>query len=459
LKVVDGPTVRTFIKTPPIFVSPAGTHLGTGSGVWFLVLSCVLIGFASYIMTPEERARTLAGLRTAARRFAENALGGAMTRPFGKVLSERTPWPVVTPILATSCVLVFLAIAFGAGSPSGNEGWIAWGGNVGPLTTNGEWYRLITSVFVHPHLLDLLATLAGLAAFGLIAERLVGSAAFATVCLASAVTANLVSLTAEPLRLSVGASGAVLGIYGLLIATAVRVFIATRAPLIPWEVAKPLAPVAAVFFLYTFAAPSMAVEPELAALFAGTVSGFVLSKGIQHGKPKLRPVRRVVMTTAAVALLSAVMLAGIDDGRLEVAAVTALEERTARQYETAVDKYRAGGVSADNLIQMIEATIVPELQAAQGRLQLLDRVPDEQKPSLDHTDRYLRQRQESWRLRVDGLRQRAILEARQAGKRQQAASPLSTKQLLQMASISLESAEGAERSAIRDLRAAAVILQ
>ena len=163
---------------------------------------------------------------------------------------------------------------------------------------------------------------------------------------------------------------------------------------------------------------------------------------------------------AAVLILAAgVMLRGIDDGRREVAAVTALEERIARQYETEVDRYDEGNSSAEQLIRMIEATIVPDLRAAQQRLELLDRVPDEQRSSIDYTNKYLRQRQESWRLRVDGLRQRSILEARQAGKvRQVAGSQRQPAQLLQDATTALLKAEAVERSAIEALRAAAAIL-
>ena len=368
-------------------------------------------------MTPEERVRALAAIRAYAEQFATTARGGAATQPFSKALVERTPWPFVTPAIAAACVLVFLSITLGLGSPSGSEGLIAWGGNIGPLTTNGGWHRLIAATFVHPHLLDLVASLAGLAAFGLIAERLIGSAAFATVCMAAAVVGSLVSLNADPLRLSYGASAAVFGMYGLLLAAACRVFLATRAPLIPWEILKPLAPVAAVFFLYALAAPSMIAKSEFAALLTGIVSGFVLSKGIQQGKPSLKQSGRVVAATVVVAAVSGFMLRGIDDGRSEVAAVTALEERTAKQYETEVDRYRAGGSSADHLIRTIERAIVPELQAAQGRIEQLDRVPDEQRPSIDHTNQYLRLRQESWRLRIDGLRQRALLRrVRLAGK-------------------------------------------
>ena len=427
--------------------------------MWLIILVSVLVGVASYLMTPEERLRALETIRAAAIRFSDTARGGSVTQPFGKALVERTRRPWVAPAIGIVSILVYLCIALGLGSSSGSDGVIAWGGNIAPLTTNGEWHRLLAAAFVHPHLLDLVACLAGLAAFGLIVERLIGSMAFATVAVSAALVASVVSLALDPLRLSTGASGAVLGVYGFLVVAAGRVLIFKRAALIPLEVAKPLAPVAALFLLYALAAPGMIAKAEMAAFLTGMVCGLMLTKNIRQGTPSPRLIGRVAAAAAVLILAAGVMLRGIDDGRGEVAAVTALEERIARQYETEVDRYHEGNSSAEQLIRMIEATIVPDLRAAQQRLELLDRVPDEQRSSIDYTNKYLRQRQESWRLRVDGLRQRSILEARQAGKvRQVAGSQRQPAQLLQDATTALLKAEAVERSAIEALRAAAAIL-
>jgi rhomboid protease GluP len=426
---------------------------------YFIVVSAVLIGFAAYIMTPEERARALVTLRAAVARFCQMSLGGSPSDPFGSALAARSRWPLLSFAIAGASILIFLSITLGIGSPSGTDGLIAWGANIGPLTTNWQWQRLLTTAVVHPHLFDLLMNLAGLAAFGFIAERLVGPVAFAAVCTGSVVTASLVSLWVDPLRISTGASGAVLGVYGLLLATAVRIFVKSRDALIPLEVARPLAPVAIVFVLYSMVAPGMLMKAEASALLVGVIFGIVLTKDIGQRKPPIRLVGRVMATTALLAIASAFTLRGIDDGRLEVAAVTAIEERTSRKYEADVDRYNEGGLTAEQLIRMIESTIVPELEAAQQRISLLDRVPDEQKKSIDYTNQYLQLRQESWRLRVDGLRQRSILEARQKGRnRPVSGNNQKPAQLLEASSAALLKAEAAERTAIQDLRAAAVIL-
>lgn len=419
---------------------------------------CVLAGVAGYLMTPEERTRALVMLRKAAKGFPETVRGGPSTQPFAKALAERTPWPFVVPLVGVACVLVFFSIALSTGW--GRDSLIDWGGNIGPRTTNGEWYRLVSASFVNPGFVALLANLAGLAAFGIIAERLIGSMAFATVCLTAAITASLVSLSMSPLDLSLGASGAVMGMYGMLAALACRVFLKSREALIPWHVARPLAPMAGVFFLYALVSGTIPARADFAALLVGAVCGFFLSREIDKGKPAAKRTGKVLATAGVLTLVSGFLLAGIDDGRTELAAMAALEQRTAGRYEMEVDRYRAGRMSADNLIRTIESTIVPELKAAEERLDQLDKVPDDQRPSLERAGEYLRQRLESWRLRADGLRQRSILEARQTGRTRQTSGPLRRpEQILQSATLSLRQAEAAERLALEDLRAAVAILQ
>ncbi len=423
-----------------------------------LIVLCVLAGVAGYLMTPEERTRALVTLRAAARRFPETARGGPSTQPFAKALADRTPWPFVAPLFGAACVLVFFLMALSTGWET--NALIAWGGNIGPRTTNGEWLRLIKASLVHPGFIHLLANLAGLAAFGIIAERLIGSMAFATVCIASAITASLVSLSMSPLGLSLGASGAVMGMYGLLASAACRVFLKSRETLIPWHVARPLAPLTGVFFLCALVTGSIAAKAELAALLVGAVCGFVLTSEIDKGKPPAKRTGKVLAATGLLTLASAFFLAGIDDGRSELAAMAAIEQRTAKQYDAEIDRYRAGRTSADNLIHTIEGTIVPELKAAEDRLDLLDKVPDNQRPSIARANEYLQQRLESWRLRVDGLRQRSILEARQSGRARPASDHQSKpQQILESATLSLRQAETAERLALEDLRAAVAILQ
>ena len=75
-------------------------------------------------------------------------------------------------------------------------------------------YRFITSIFLHGSFSHLIFNLFALILFGLILESLVGSKRFLMIFFVSGILANLVSVNFYPF--SLGASGAIYGIFGTL---------------------------------------------------------------------------------------------------------------------------------------------------------------------------------------------------------------------------------------------------
>ena len=95
---------------------------------------------------------------------------------------------------------------------------VGWGASLGTLTTNGGWWRLVTSTFVYSSTLHLVLSLAALIQVGRILERVVGRLTVIAVYLSAGIFTGLVNLSSHPLAVTVGTSGAVFGLYGLLIA-------------------------------------------------------------------------------------------------------------------------------------------------------------------------------------------------------------------------------------------------
>ncbi len=58
--------------------------------------------------------------------------------------------PLVTYALVAACVAVFAAMALAHVSPThpAAQPLLRWGANYGPLTLGGQWWRLLTSVFL-----------------------------------------------------------------------------------------------------------------------------------------------------------------------------------------------------------------------------------------------------------------------------------------------------------------------
>jgi rhomboid protease GluP len=384
----------------------------------FLLAVVVLGGYAIYVITPEERRRLLDRGEAVVRRTT-----GGVTRhlqePFSDALRTRTRWPIVTLALVALNLGLFAAMHAGAGGIADPAMLVAWGGNVGPRTTNGEWWRLVTSIFVHASFWHLLANMAGLVQLGMMLERLVGHAAFAMVYVAAGVFGSLVSVFASPLGVSVGASGAIFGLYGLLIASMIWGRIRRSAMTIPLQALKPMGPAAAVFVLYRVVS-SPRDGAELAGLVAGFACSVILAKGVSERKPGGLRIAATVAVTLAIAIITAAPLRAMTDARPEIARVVAFEERTTGAYQLKVDQFKLGAIGAKALALLIDGTIRPELEALRSRVQGLERVPAVQQPLLASAGEYLRLRSESWRLRSEGLRQSSQRTLRKADEAEHA---------------------------------------
>jgi membrane associated rhomboid family serine protease len=94
---------------------------------------------------------------------------------------------------------------------------IAWGANVGVLTFSGEWWRLLTNVFVHGGFLHIAFNMWCLWNLGQLCESLYGRWTYAAIYLICGIGASLASAAWHPFVPSVGASGAIFGLAGALI--------------------------------------------------------------------------------------------------------------------------------------------------------------------------------------------------------------------------------------------------
>ena len=378
----------------------------------------LVLGIVFRAMTPEERARLIRTTLSLIHPWKDAAMRGRLEcEPFRDALRARTRWAFVTPTLVLVNVTIFVYLSSGAGAVDDSEMLLRWGGNFGPRTTNGEWWRLVTSMFVHSQLVHLVVNVVALIQIGLILERLVGRFAFAAVYMAGGLFASLVSLSASPGAISAGASGAIFGLYGLLFASSIWGMVHRSSVTIPLVALKRLAPAAAVFTFYNMLNHRLEGEAELIGLLLGFFCGLVLVRRVSERTPPERLVTTAIATTAVIVMACAVPLAGVTDVRPELDRIVAIEQRTAGAYQSAVERFRDGRVTAEMLAQLIERTIVPELQAADVRLKTLDRVPLEHQPLIASAEEYLKLRSQSWRLRAEGLRERPAI-GRMSAERQ-----------------------------------------
>lgn len=365
----------------------------------------VLAGAALYFMTPAERKR-LALAALSAMRTAVYATTHPTTAsdPFSVLMRERTRWVVATPLLVVAHVLIFAAMVNAPGAMADPQTAIDWGANFAPRTTNNEWHRLLFSTFVHAGLLHLIATIAGLLPVGLVLERIVGPVTFAAIYCVSGLLASVVSLwTADPMQVTFGPSGAIFGIYGLLLAVMIWVLVERPAVPVPVTTIKRVAGATVPFLLYSALTEDLGPAAELTGLGTGVVAGLIVARGVTREKPVLTRAAVLAAVSAVLAIGAALPLRGVTDFRPHLAQIAAVEERTVTTYDAAVSEFRLGRLPAKRLAQLIDRTILPDLQGVQKRVSEVRGVPREQAPMVEAANAYLRLREQSWRRRAEGL--------------------------------------------------------
>jgi membrane associated rhomboid family serine protease len=219
-------------------------------------------------------------------------------------LLRHPPKSTATLALLAANVLFFMAAALGG------AGWfipnaaieISAGSNFGTLTTHGEWWRLITALFVHFGIIHLLFNMWALAAFGSLAERLFGTTNFVFIYFISGITANLASITLRPSIDAAGASGAIFGILGALLAVYWRNKNAISFTVVRSERTAILLFIG-LALLGGFLYKGVDNAAHIGGLIIGLLLGFTLSRASDYSAantPNRMPGLKVVLVAAAV---------------------------------------------------------------------------------------------------------------------------------------------------------------
>jgi membrane associated rhomboid family serine protease/Flp pilus assembly protein TadD len=275
--------------------------------------------------------------------------------------------PVVTYSLIAICTAVFvIEILKGAGFDTMSVDLaIRLGANYGPQTLSGQWWRLISAMFLHFGFFHLLMNMWCLYALGSLAERLMGRAAFSLLYFATGLGGGLLSLAVHPQLVSAGASGAVFGITGGLVAYMAL----KKAPLSLDSMKKELRSLG-IFVAYNLFY-SLRPGVDMMAHAGGLASGLIIAAALPRyletpgAQPAPSPIQensslnkkltQIGMACAIVALLAAVgihrmqsdslyVLASLDqiDAGKSADVIPTLEKIVARQPNSALAHFALG---------------------------------------------------------------------------------------------------------------------
>jgi rhomboid protease GluP len=299
-----------------------------------------------------------------------------------------SPWRSVTTILIALNVLAFVVMGFlGAGwvEVASMRPYIEFAANNGAATTQGEWWRLVTAMFVHYGIVHLAFNMWALLDAGRVVERLIGRLPFALAYMSSGILSGFSSqLWHQDRTWSAGASGAVFGVYGMLLGFMLKEKASTPS-IILRPVLKSVLFFAGYNLLYGFIQPRIDNAAHIGGFVSGFGLGWILALPPDPGIRALHQRGRMLLALGATTALCAAAIAlsphydYLFRDRLALertydATMHAREVAIRQQQAALFSKIKKSG-SSEELAQWIEGSALPFYRASAEKLAALPLTP------------------------------------------------------------------------------------
>jgi membrane associated rhomboid family serine protease len=214
----------------------------------------------------------------------------------GAASPGRSDAPATYVLIALNVAAYLVEIAGGGGgvSPGGSSVPLDFG-LYGPYVAEGEWYRLLTSGFLHVSLIHLGFNMFALFFLGRLLEPGIGTARFVALYLASLFAGSFGAILLSPDSLTIGASGAVFGIFG-------ATFVIARSRGVD-ALASSIGVILLLNLAITFGRPEISIGGHLGGLAAGLLCALVVVAG-ERGMLGERRLPMELLAMAAIGFFS-----------------------------------------------------------------------------------------------------------------------------------------------------------
>jgi membrane associated rhomboid family serine protease len=186
--------------------------------------------------------------------------------------------PAVTALVALNVIVYLITMAQGGGpNDPGGSLFFDWA-LAGIAVADGDWYRLVTAMFLHGGLIHLAFNMLALWWLGSIVEQAIGTLRFLLVYLVSGLAGSAGALLmTDPLAITVGASGAIYGIMGALL---ILEYMQTGS------LAGQAMTLIVINLALTFAIPNISIGGHLGGLAGGIAATYALAQ-TRHARSAL----------------------------------------------------------------------------------------------------------------------------------------------------------------------------
>ena len=296
---------------------------------------------------------------------------------FETALDSVTRRIYVTPLLFFANVVVFvIMVASGVDiiEPT-NEALLAWGADFGPLTLSGQYWRLLSSIFIHIGIAHIGFNMWALATWGVLVERLFGDVYFALIYLATGILASMATQIWLPESVAAGASGAIFGVYGALAAVLFK-----RRSDIPLIILRGMRKNTFIFvaigLIGGFCYPGINNYAHIGGFISGIAIGYVLDRPLEPSQRNRLFWPRIVYFLICVSVLTGAAFYAVPGRYKAFARFTKsyeeMEELSLTRHHALARQYEDGLIEDVVFIDGLEQNVLPVWQSLADQASKLD---------------------------------------------------------------------------------------
>jgi membrane associated rhomboid family serine protease len=206
-------------------------------------------------------------------------------------------FPATLALIAINVIVYVIEIAKGPGGLSNPSGHVLENfGLYGPFVSEGDWYRLLTSGFLHASLGHIFFNMLALFFLGRLLETGIGSTRFVFVYFASLLAGSFGALLLSPESLTLGASGAVFGLFGAALVIA-------RGRGLD-ALARTIGIILVLNLAFTLGVPHISIGAHLGGLAGGVLCSLVIVEG-ERGRLGAQRIPAELFAMATIGIISA----------------------------------------------------------------------------------------------------------------------------------------------------------
>jgi rhomboid protease GluP len=276
---------------------------------------------------------------------------------FQEKLKSFAPIPWLTYGLIAINVAIWLAtLGYGAGvGASSPDLLLLWGGNAASEVQRGEWWRMVSAIFLHNGLMHVALNMVGLYSVGMTVERIYGHKLFALIYFGSGLFGSALSLHFSAQKaVSVGASGAVFGVTGALLIAMLQ-----HRKQLPKTMSKQTLGSLGFFIFYALAQGLSKPGIDNAAHIGGLLAGCLLA----YLLPERFDMENFVSKYKTRAFAGVLLALGATAGLASIAPTAQVDQRGGLQFARGMQKFSAAVQAVQREAALVKSGEISELDS------------------------------------------------------------------------------------------------